>query len=67
MIESQSFILFTFKTVGQKSDKKIIEFINGIRFRTRKTYKKMFSERKRKGTSGQRIFGSAESVPSDTK
>ena len=33
---------------------KIIEFINGIRFRTRKTYKKMFSERKRKGTSGQR-------------
>lgn len=63
MIESQSFILFTFKTVGQK----IIEFINGIRFRTRKTYKKMFSERKRKGTSGQRIFGSAESVPSDTK
>lgn len=66
MIESQSFILFTFKTVGQKSDK-IIEFINGIRFRARKTYKKMFSERKRKGTSGQRIFGSAESVPSDTK
>ena len=46
---------------------KIIEFINGIRFRARKTYKKMFSERKRKGTSGQRIFGSAESVPSDTK
>lgn len=70
MIESQSFILFTFKTVGQKSDKsrtKIIEFINGIRFRARKTYKKMFSERKRKGTSSQRIFGSAESVPSDTK
>jgi predicted GNAT family N-acyltransferase len=25
------------------------------------------AERKRKGTSGQRIFGSAESVPSDTK
>ena len=44
-----------------------LEFINGIRFRARKTYKKMFSERKRKGTSGQRIFGSAESVPSDTK
>ena len=45
----------------------LTQFINGIRFRARKTYKKMFSERKRKGTSGQRIFGSAESVPSDTK
>ncbi|RGQ27242.1 hypothetical protein DWZ06_03375, partial [Phocaeicola vulgatus] len=31
-----------------------LTLINGIRFRTRKTYKKMFSERKRKGTSGQR-------------
>lgn len=57
MIESQSFILFTFKTVGQKSDK-IIEFINGIRFRTRKTYKKCFQKEKEKElqVSGKRTF-----------
>ncbi|MCM1765321.1 hypothetical protein NCY64_12945, partial [Phocaeicola vulgatus] len=36
MIESQSFILFTFKTVGQKSDKnRLSRFLAGIIFYTR--------------------------------
>lgn len=58
MIESQSFILFTFKTVGQKSDKKKLNSLTVYVFELEKRIKKCFQKEKEKElrVSGKRTF-----------